>query len=219
MRRPSIGRTSRRTTSPATRPKSGCRCAPTSSTPTDDIELRLETRVDGIDVRAQEVVLADGEPGRLRRAAARDRRRAGAAADLPGADLPHVHTLRTLADSRAIIAQAPRRAAPSSSARASSASRWPRRCAPAASRSTSSRPRRRPLEQLLGPELGDFVRALHEEHGVSFHLDDTPTAIDRRARHADERRHARRRSRRRRRRRPPAPRRSRSRRASRSTAA
>jgi NADPH-dependent 2,4-dienoyl-CoA reductase/sulfur reductase-like enzyme len=31
---------------------------------------------------------------------------------------------------------------------------------------------------VLGPELGDFVRRLHEEHGVIFHLGDTVVAID-----------------------------------------
>ena len=39
-------------------------------------------------------------------------------------------------------------------------------------------PEQRPMERVLGPGMGDFVRALHEEHGVIFHLGDTVTAID-----------------------------------------
>ena len=39
-------------------------------------------------------------------------------------------------------------------------------------------PGARPLERVLGPELGDFVRALHEEHGVRFHLGRKPARID-----------------------------------------
>ena len=38
--------------------------------------------------------------------------------------------------------------------------------------------RSRPMERILGREMGDFVRGLHEEHGVIFHLEDTATAID-----------------------------------------
>jgi NADPH-dependent 2,4-dienoyl-CoA reductase/sulfur reductase-like enzyme len=39
-------------------------------------------------------------------------------------------------------------------------------------------PDKRPMERVLGPELGAFVRRLHEEHGVVFHLEDTASAID-----------------------------------------
>jgi apoptosis-inducing factor 3 len=34
------------------------------------------------------------------------------------------------------------------------------------------------MERVLGPEMGDFVRALHEEHGVVFHLEDTVVGIE-----------------------------------------
>ena len=39
-------------------------------------------------------------------------------------------------------------------------------------------PDARPLEKVLGPELGDFIRALHEEHGVVFHLGQKLGAIE-----------------------------------------
>ena len=54
-------------------------------------------------------------------------------------------------------------------------------------------PEDRPLEQVMGPELGDFIRALHEEHGVTFRLGRKPTAIERARGPARERRDARRR--------------------------
>jgi NADPH-dependent 2,4-dienoyl-CoA reductase/sulfur reductase-like enzyme len=34
------------------------------------------------------------------------------------------------------------------------------------------------MEKVLGAQLGDFVRTLHEEHGVVFHLGETASAID-----------------------------------------
>ncbi len=38
-------------------------------------------------------------------------------------------------------------------------------------------PESRPLERVLGPELGDFVRGVHEAHGVVFHLEHAVTQI------------------------------------------
>src|SRR4029453_4781983 len=35
-----------------------------------------------------------------------------------------------------------------------------------------------PLERVLGPEVGRFVRSLHEAQGVVFHLGETVSAID-----------------------------------------
>ena len=32
------------------------------------------------------------------------------------------------------------------------------------------------MERILGPDLGAFVRPLHEEHRVVFHLENTATA-------------------------------------------
>jgi NADPH-dependent 2,4-dienoyl-CoA reductase/sulfur reductase-like enzyme len=39
-------------------------------------------------------------------------------------------------------------------------------------------PEKRPMERALGPQIGDFVRGLHEEHGVIFHLEDTVASFD-----------------------------------------
>jgi NADPH-dependent 2,4-dienoyl-CoA reductase/sulfur reductase-like enzyme len=41
-------------------------------------------------------------------------------------------------------------------------------------------PEKRPMERILGPQMGDFVRGLHQERGVVFHLEDTAVAIEER---------------------------------------
>jgi len=142
------------------------------------IDLRLNSKVGAIAPRQQQVVLANGgvlpfdrlllatgaEPVRL---------------PIPGADQPHVHTLRTLADSRAIIAAA---SAGAKRAVVIGASFIGLEVA-ASLRARNLEvhvvaPEERPMVRILGPEIGDFVRALHEEHGVIFHLQDTVTALD-----------------------------------------
>ena len=140
------------------------------------IDLRLSADVKAIDGKTRKVTLASGdmisfdnlllatgaEPVHL---------------DIPGAGEPHVHVLRSLADSRAIIADAKT----AQRAVVIGASFIGLEAA-AALRARDIEvhvvaPERRPLERVLGAEYGDMIRALHEEHGVVFHLEESITAI------------------------------------------
>jgi NADPH-dependent 2,4-dienoyl-CoA reductase/sulfur reductase-like enzyme len=89
-----------------------------------------------------------------------------------------LHTLRSLADSRAIVAAAKTakrvvvigasfiglEVAASLRAREVEV--------------TVVAPEDRPLAKVLGPELGDFIRSLHEEHGVTFRLGRKPASVE-----------------------------------------
>jgi NADPH-dependent 2,4-dienoyl-CoA reductase/sulfur reductase-like enzyme/nitrite reductase/ring-hydroxylating ferredoxin subunit len=142
------------------------------------IGLRLKAKVTDIDVRAREVALANGDRvpyDRLLLATGAEPVRL----TIPGSDLPHVRVLRSLADCRAII----KLAATARQVVVLGASFIGLEVA-AALRARNIEvhvvaPEKRPMERILGHQMGDFVRALHEEHGVIFHLEDTASAIER----------------------------------------
>jgi NADPH-dependent 2,4-dienoyl-CoA reductase/sulfur reductase-like enzyme/nitrite reductase/ring-hydroxylating ferredoxin subunit len=141
------------------------------------IQLVLGARATRIDIEAKRVIVEGGaayeydalllatgaEPVKL---------------ELPGAELSHVHYLRTLADSRAIIAAL---SGVQSAVVLGSGFIGLEVAASLRARGLAVHvvsPDARPLEKVLGPELGDFIRALHEEHGVTFHLGKRARAID-----------------------------------------
>jgi NADPH-dependent 2,4-dienoyl-CoA reductase/sulfur reductase-like enzyme/nitrite reductase/ring-hydroxylating ferredoxin subunit len=141
------------------------------------IDLRLRTAVASIDPRNREVAFADGKKlvyDRLLLATGAEPIRL----PIPGMDLPHVHTLRTLADCRAIIARATsvKRAVVMGASFIGLEVAASLRARGIETHVVA--PEKRPLERVMGPQLGDFVRKLHEEHGVIFHLEDTATAIE-----------------------------------------
>ncbi|MGH7573668.1 MAG: NAD(P)/FAD-dependent oxidoreductase [Longimicrobiales bacterium] len=141
------------------------------------IELKLNTRVASIDTASRQVHLADGtrhdydalllatgaEPVRL---------------DIPGSDSPHLHYLRTLDDSRALVVEA----TASQQAVVMGASFIGLEVA-ASLRARDVNvhvvtPQAIPMEGILGTEVGTFIRKLHEQHGVVFHIGQVAASID-----------------------------------------
>ena len=140
------------------------------------ITLELGRRIIGLDARTRELRLADGRrltsDALLIATGAAPRR-----LQVPGAREAHVLTLRSLADCRAIIALA----ATGRRAVVVGASFIGLEAAAAlAARGvivTVVAPEAVPMGRVLGPELGNFLKALHEEHGVAFHLGTEVAAI------------------------------------------
>ena len=141
------------------------------------IALKLNARVAAIDAPGRQVQLVDGtrhaydalllatgaEPIRL---------------DIPGANLPHVHLLRTMADGDALLARA--RTAKRAVVIGSSFIGL-EVAASLRARDISVdivAPEAVPMLKILGEEVGTFIRALHERHGVTFHLGTTASSID-----------------------------------------
>lgn len=133
------------------------------------IDLQLGAQVVGIDVADRKVTVADG------RAFPFDRLLIATGAEpvrlpIPGAEQAHVFTLRSFADSRAIAGCA---GAAKSAVVLGSGFIGLETAAALRERELNVHVvslDARPLEKILGPELGDFIRALHESHGVRFHM-------------------------------------------------
>jgi NADPH-dependent 2,4-dienoyl-CoA reductase/sulfur reductase-like enzyme len=101
--------------------------------------------------------------------------------NVKGADDRRVHYLRSFADSRAIIATLK----PGARAAVVGASFIGLEVAASLrAREIETHviaPIARPMENVMGPDVADFVRKLHEEHGVVFHLGESVASIDPRA--------------------------------------
>jgi apoptosis-inducing factor 3 len=141
------------------------------------IDLMLDSRVSSIDVKGKRVQLANGkthEFGALLIATGSDPVRL----PVPGAADSQIHYLRTFADSRAIVGKA----ASAKCAVVIGASFIGLEVA--ASLRTRGievhvvAPDKMPLERVMGPEVGAFIRKVHESHGVIFHLGQTVGRVE-----------------------------------------
>ena len=142
-----------------------------------NIELKLNTRVMAIDAKARQVQLADGSHlgyGALLLATGAD----PIHLPIPGADLPHVHYLRTAADSQALVDAASKAkhavviGASFIGLEVASSLRARNVEVQVVGRETVL------MEKVLGPQMGAFIRKLHEEHDVTFHLGTSASRID-----------------------------------------
>jgi NADPH-dependent 2,4-dienoyl-CoA reductase/sulfur reductase-like enzyme/nitrite reductase/ring-hydroxylating ferredoxin subunit len=145
----------------------------------DDKAIQLETAVtvSRLDIPARRVILADG------RGVGFDRLLLATGADpvplqVPGADAPHVHLLRTLDDCQRLVA-----AAGKAKRVALIGSGFIGLEAAAALRARGLdvaviSPDTAPLVRVVGPQVAMFLRRLHEEHGVEFHLQESVAQIE-----------------------------------------
>jgi NADPH-dependent 2,4-dienoyl-CoA reductase/sulfur reductase-like enzyme/nitrite reductase/ring-hydroxylating ferredoxin subunit len=142
-----------------------------------EIELLTATRVKSIDVAARKATLENGETrdyDRLLLCTGAD----PIALKVPGVEQKHVFYLRTLDDSRAIIAAA------ASAKRAVVIGASFIGLEVAASLRTRGldvsvvAPDTVPFAKVFGEKLGSHIKTLHEQHGVKFALQKSVTAID-----------------------------------------
>jgi apoptosis-inducing factor 3 len=140
------------------------------------IDLLLQSRVSSLDTKRRRIVLENGkalEFGALLLATGADPVRL----PIEGATDSQLHYLRTFADSKAIIAKA------ASAKRVGVVGASFIGLEVAASLRARGilvdvvAPDRQPLERVMGPEVGLFIRKLHEGHGVIFHLGQTVSRL------------------------------------------
>jgi NADPH-dependent 2,4-dienoyl-CoA reductase/sulfur reductase-like enzyme len=141
------------------------------------IELRLGATVERLHIASREVMLADGEMisfDRLLLATG-----AGPVLpSIPGSSTSEIFVLRSFADSQAIIERA--KAARTAVVLGASFIGLEVAASLRARDITVHvvAPEEMPMERLLGREMGEFIRTIHEEHGVVFHLGATASAVD-----------------------------------------
>ena len=140
------------------------------------IDLRLGSRVTGLDASAKRLRLEDGTTttfDALLIATGAD----PVHLDIPGAAASQVHYLRSFNDSKAIVAAA----ATAKSAVVIGASFIGLEVAASLrTRGIDVRvvaPESQPLERVMGAEVGKFIRSLHEGKGVVFHLGATVSRV------------------------------------------
>jgi NADPH-dependent 2,4-dienoyl-CoA reductase/sulfur reductase-like enzyme/nitrite reductase/ring-hydroxylating ferredoxin subunit len=140
------------------------------------IDLQLNRRVTSLDSATRTVTMDDGTTltyGALLVATGAEPVRLA----VPGSSSSRVHYLRSFADSRAIVA------ALSPGTRVAVVGASFIGLEVAASLRTREiethviAPMTRPLEHVMGPDIGDFIRRLHESHGVVFHLGESVASI------------------------------------------
>jgi apoptosis-inducing factor 3 len=140
------------------------------------IDLVLNARVSALDMQQHRVVLENGTQhgfGALLIATGADPVRL----PIPGATEVQLHYLRTFADSRAIVAKA------ASARRVVVVGASFIGLEVAASLRTRGidvdvvAPDSVPLERVMGPDVGGFIRDVHESHGVTFHLGRTVSRV------------------------------------------
>lgn len=141
------------------------------------IDLVLNSRVSRLDPGAKRVHLADGRTydfGALLLATGAE----PVKLHIDGAPDSGVFYLRTLTDSRALIAKA---ASAKQVLVVGAGFIGLEVAASLRERGVSVHvvaPENEPLARVLGPEVGRFIRGLHESHGVVFHLGDSVARID-----------------------------------------